>query len=282
MMAKSRLKLSFVLVCTLALAAFLTGTAHAQIAKRTTDTLSSMEFRSDRLQLSEQLEGIDNVQSAIAASTQSAWSTFRLNAPTQWSATVDKRHGLVSFAEGGNIAFVPGKGNNLTLDSIASFLPAGAKKVDLNTMDAITRSFLPKVAGMMGVNPQNLVLNVARSGQPSSHLWFVDYDVVIGGMKVEGARVVFRVNNGNLIQFGTENLPAPGSAVPTAKLSASQALKAASKYIGGFSSSDAFQDNGSLHLVPANIASTRSADGYDFGAGRGLALVYQFVFHRDG
>ena len=280
-MAKSRRNLSYVFLCLLAFATLFAGAAQAQVAKQGNDTLSSMAFRSDRLQLSEQLESIDNVQGLVASATQSGWSTFHLNAPTEWRAVVDKRHGLVSFAEGGNIAWIPGKGNSLTLSDVAAFVKPGAK-VDLAAMEGIARTFLPKVSGMLGVDPKSLVLSVGRSGQPASHLWFVDFDVVVGGMKVEGARVVFRVNNGNLIQFGTENLPAPKSVAPPVKLTSAQALAAVAKYIGGFSSSDSFSDNGSLHLVPANVASTRSADGFDFGAGRGLAKVYQFVFHRDG
>ncbi len=279
MMAKSRLNL---FLCSLALATFFTGAAQAQIMKKGNDTLTSLQFRSDRLQPGEAVEPLDDVQSAVAQATQSAWSTFRLSAPVEWRATVDKRHGMVSFAEGGNIAWIPGKGNSLTIESLGPVLKPGSKKVDLAAMESIARTFLPKVSGMLGVDAKSLVLNLGRSGQPAGHVWFVDFDVVQGGMKVEGARVVFRVNNGNLIQFGTENLPAPGSLVPTVKVTAAQALAAVSKYIGGFGSADSFADNGSLHLLPSNIPSTRSADGFDFGAGRGLTKVYQFVFHRDG
>ena len=279
MMAKSRLNL---FLCSLALATFFTGAAHAQIMKKGSDTLTSLQFRSDRLQINEAIEPLADVQSAVAQPTQSAWSTFRLSAPVEWSAVVDKRHGLITLAEGGNIAWIPGRGNSLSITDLTSVLKPGSKKVDLGTMETIARAYLPKVAGMMGVDPKSLVLNLSRSGQPASHVWFVDFDIVQGGMTVEGARVVFRVNNGNLVQFGTENLPVPGSLVPTVKITAAQALAAVSKYIGGFSSSDSFKDNGSLHLLPANIPSTRSADGFDFGAGRGLTKVYQFVFHRDG
>jgi hypothetical protein len=282
MMAKSRVNLSYLFLCILALATFFGGAAQAQVAKQGFDTLSSLAFTHERLAYSQPVEPLDNVQSAVAQATQAAWSTFRLSAPVEWRAAVDQRHGLIALAEGGNIAWIPGKGNNLSLDNLALVLKPGSKKIDLSTLEAIARNYLPKVAGLLGVDPKSLVLNLARSGQPSGHVWFVDFDVVQGGQAIEGARVVFRVNNGNLIQFGTENLPAPGSVVPAVKVTSAQALAAVAKYIGGFSSSDTFRDNGSLHLVPANIPSTRSADGFDFGAGRGLAKVYQFVFHRDG
>ncbi|HEV7517607.1 MAG TPA: hypothetical protein VGR07_15005, partial [Thermoanaerobaculia bacterium] len=282
MMAKSRVNLSSVLLCILALAAVFAGVAHAQVAKQGHDTLSSLAFTHDRLAYSQPVEPLENVQSAVAQATQSAWSTFRLSAPVEWRAVVDKRHGQIALAEGGNIAWIPGKGNGLSLDNLGNFLKPGAKKLDLAAMEQIARNYLPKVAGLLGVDPKSLVLNVGRSGQPASHVWFVDFDVVQAGQPIEGARVVFRVNNGNLVQFGTENLPAPGSVVPPTKWTAVQALAAVAKYIGGFSSSDTFRDSGSLHLLPANVPSTRSADGFDFGAGRGLANVWQFVFHRDG
>ncbi len=91
------------------------------------------------------------------------------------------------------------------------------REVDLARMEGITRAFLPRVAGLLGVDPSTLILNQGRSGHPGDYLWFVDFDVVHDGMAVEGARVVFRVNNGNLIQFGSENLPAEGIKPPRRK-----------------------------------------------------------------
>jgi trimeric autotransporter adhesin len=257
------------------------GSAHAQVAKQGHDTLSSLEFTHERLVYSQPIEPLEDVQSAVGQTMQSAWQSFRVAAPVEWHAVVDKRHGKVSFAEGGNIAWIPGRGNQLTVNDLAPIVKPG-KTIDLSAMEQIARAYLPKVSGMLGVDPKSLVLNVARSGQPAGHVWFVDFDVLSGGQVIEGARVVFRVNNGNLIQFGTENLPVPGSVAPAVKITGQQALAAIAKYIGGFSSADDFSDNGSLHLVPANIPSTRSAEGFDFGAGRSLAQVYQFVFHRDG
>ncbi len=41
-----------------------------------------------------------------------------------------------------------------------------------------------------------------------------------------------------------------------------------SKYIGGFQVGDTFRDSGSLHLLPAAVASARTGEGFDFGKGR--------------
>ena len=255
--------------------------ATAQVAKQGNDVLSSMQFVHDKLQPSQPFEPMDSAQSLVAPTLQNGWAAFVIGANPSWKATVDHRSGLIAFAEGGNVAWVPGRGNSLTNASISTVL-AGRTKPDMAVLDTIARNYMKSVAGLMGIDPANLVLNAGRSGQPAGHVWFVDYDLVLGGMPVEGARVVFRVNNGNLIQFGTENIPGAGTVVPSGKLSQSQALAVVSKFVGGFSVFDTFRDNGSQHLLPANIPNNGFAEGFKFGAGRGLVKVWQFIFHRDG
>src|SRR5436305_5280964 len=169
--------------------------AYAQVAKQGNDTLSSLAFQSDRIAPSQPVDAIESVGSAVASATQSAWAAFRLAAPVEWRAAVDKRTGRVSFAEGGKIAWIPGRGNSLTASDLALVLPPGAKKVDLSAMESIARGYLPKVAGLLGVDPKSLVLNAGRSGQPAGHVWFVDFDVLAGGVPIEGARVLVRVSN---------------------------------------------------------------------------------------
>src|SRR6185369_8005363 len=149
------------------------------------------------------LETIDNVQDLMTADAASNWESFRLTAGGAWTALVDKRTGRVGIAEGAGIPWIPGTGNELAR--------ADFPRIDLASMDGIARTLMPQVADLLGIDPAHLVINKGRSGQPADYLWFVDYDVVTAaGQPIEGARVVFRVNHGNLIQFGTENMPAPG------------------------------------------------------------------------
>src|SRR6476619_5892731 len=105
-MAKSRL--SYVFLCLLALATFF-GSAQAQVAKQGHDTLTSLAFTHERLVYSQPVEPIEDSGSAVDQATQSAWQSFRLNAPVEWRAAVDRRHGNVALAEGGNIAWIPGR-----------------------------------------------------------------------------------------------------------------------------------------------------------------------------
>jgi hypothetical protein len=246
----------------------------AQAMKESHDTLSSLSFRSPRLAPSQAIAPLLDHLSESATSVQSGWETFRLGAGTEWQASIDQRTGKIAFAEGGGVAWIPGRGNSLKAQD--------GKTVNLATLEATARGYLPKIADIMGIDPRTLVLNRGRSGQPADYMWLVDFDIVRDGMTVEGARLVFRINNGNLIQVGTENLPSPGAAVPALRIPRTAALAAAARAVGGFGSADRFLDSGSLHLLPVNLVSTRSAEGFDFGRGRGLAKVWQFTFQRDG
>jgi hypothetical protein len=260
---------------------FFINPAAAQVAKQGNDVLSSLSFTHEKLLPSQPVEPLENVQSLVGPTLQNGWAAFLMGANPNWQAAVDGRTGQVALAEGGNVAWVPGRGNSLGNKDLANVL-GGRGKPDLTVIDSIARNFMPRVTLLLGIDPKTLVLSQGRSGQPASHLWFADYDIVREGMPVEGARVVFRVNNGNLIQFGTENLPYRGAVVPPTKLTRDAALAALSQYIGGFGVADSFRDNGSLHLLPANIASNGFAEGFKFGQGRGIAKVWQFTFHRDG
>jgi hypothetical protein len=243
-------------------------------------SLESLAFVSERLQAQAALEPIEDLNAALDPGTRDGWAAFR-GANGSWSAIVDKRHGKVEIAEGAGIPMLPGRGNQLSQADIALHLGI-ERKTGLATVDGIARGFLPRVAHLLGVDARSLTLNAGRSGQPAEHLWFADYDVVIDGLQVEGARVVFRINHGNLVQFGTENLPSGHVKAPKAGVAREAALANLAAYIGGFSAADSFVDGGSLRLLPVRIEDPRFNDGFELGKGRGLTPAWQFVFRRDG
>ncbi|HEY3568118.1 MAG TPA: hypothetical protein VGP73_09320 [Thermoanaerobaculia bacterium] len=282
-MAKSRVSLWVRLTLFLVVCALAALPVTAQVAKQGNDVLSSLAFVHEKLQAPDDIEPIGNVRAITDKALQNGWEAYKIGVGpnAEWNASIDKRTGLVTFAEGGNVAWIPGHGNHLTTKDLGLFLKA-KPQIDLEVMDAIARDYMPRVKSFVGFDPSQLALNRARSGQPAGHVWFVDYDVVREGMPIEGARVVFRVNNGNLIQYGSENLPVPGATVPPTRLTKKQAQEAVARYVGGFQVGDTFRDNGSLHLLPSAIPSKKFAEGYEFGKGRGIAKVWQVVFHRDG
>ena len=246
--------------------------AAAQIAAEGGSRLSTLSFVDESLVSPPVLESVDEVQGPLRSAVAMSWARFVREG--EWTASVDRRTGLIDLVEGSGIPWISGHGNLLVAGE-------GTDRPDLSTLEGLSRDFLLDAAPMLGVDAESLRLNPDRSGSPADYLWFVDYDVEHDGVPVEGARVVFRVNNGNLIQFGTENLPAPGAEAPPAKLTRNDALAVVASYIGGFSAADSFLDGGSERLLPVNLAAAGFADGFEPGRGRGLARVWQFVFRRD-
>jgi len=247
--------------CALLLAA---GALSAQVARTGGDSLSRLAFSDPRLRPAPATQTLEAAPTSLIAGLHGKWAGFQALSPVRWQAYVDRRTGRIESAVGGGIPWMRGV------------------TADLAGLEAVARAFLPKVAPMLGVDPASLVLDHGRSGRQADHLWYADFDVVLGGSPVEGARVVFRVSNGNLIEIGTEGLPSPGAAVPSAQVGRNDALAALAAYVGGMSAGDFFLDGGSLHLLPANVSDPRFAEGFEPGNGRGLALVWQLVFRRRG
>ncbi|HKI06511.1 MAG TPA: hypothetical protein VKK31_31320 [Thermoanaerobaculia bacterium] len=269
------------LLLTLGLLALSPGTARAVvIPEGSGDPLESLAFVSGKLRSQTVPEPFEAVESTLEPEVRDGWASFRAGQRGEWRAHVDARNGRIDFAEGAGIPWVPGHGNALTRQDVSDYLNA-RREINLGSLEKIARGFLPRVAHLLGVNPSSLVLNQGRSGQQADYLWFVDFDIQRDGLPVEGARVVFRVNNGNLIQFGTENLPAINVPTPRGKLQREAALARLADFIGGFQAGDTFFDNGSMRLLTVAREDPGFAEGFRFGDGRGLAAVWQFTFRRD-
>ncbi len=265
----------------LALALFAPAGARAITPKQGDGTLESLAFVSDRLSPRADVEPIQEAESLAQPEVRQAMTDFRNAADGDWAAYLDRRTGLIESMVGAGIPWIPGRGNQLSLEDVAAALH-GSPDVDLAALERIARGFLPRVAPLLGVKPAQLVLSQDRSSHVADYLWRVDFDVVRGGLPVEGAYVAFTVNHGNLIQIETENIPAPGSRVPKTEVNRQQALSILSRYIGGFSAADSFLDGGSMRLLPAVVEDARYAEDYAPGNGRGLVPAWQFIFRREG
>ena len=213
----------------------------------------------------------------VAPEVRDTWARFRQAQRGGWKAYVDRRSGRVAAAEGAGIAWIPGRGNKLTAGDVAPV--AGESKVGLATLERLARRFLETWAPLLGVDPATLVLDKGRSAHPAEHLWYVDFNVQRGGLPIEGARVVFRVSHGNLVQFGSENLPPPDAPEPRPRLSLEQARARLDETSQGLTRGARFVEPGSLRWLPV-AASPRRETGFRLGTGRGLLAVWQFVFTR--
>jgi hypothetical protein len=246
----------------------LAAQAGAQMMPRHQTSLDSLTRESARFAQTGDLAPLDDARGLLAVEADLGFDEFVRSTGGTWTAHADLRTGRLSSLEGSGIAWIPGHGNLL----------AGGPAPSLALLDGKARSLARTLGPLFGFDPASLVLDEGRSGSPAPHLWYVDYDVVLDGLAVEGARVVFVVNSGNLISVGTENLPAPGTRAPRARLDRAQALKVLADHLGGIGLDDVWVDAGSYRLLPANA----DDDGFATGRGRGVVGVWQFVFRRPG
>ncbi len=273
---KAALKLS------LALAGLgLVGPAGAQVALERGSDLHALTFESSRLTTAPDIVPLDEARDMVALEADLAFLDFARTQGGNWTAYVDRRTGLVEYFEGSGLAWVPGQGNELPVDALVTS-PGAAPGVDLAVLDRNALELARVTAPMFGVDAAALRLNAGRSGSPAPHVWFVDYDVLLDGVPIEGARVVFTVNNGNLVAVGSENLPAAGTRSPRVRVDLFAARKVVSDHVGGLLPGDQWIDAGSYHLLPANRIDLRHDGGFEPGRGRDVAGVWQFVFHRPG
>jgi hypothetical protein len=244
--------------------------------------LSRLTFRSEELAPSQAITPLDSYGAAAQLAVQNGWEAFRRRANAEWKASVDQRTGLIASAMGRGIPWVPGRGNPLTPADATPSAQGTGREPGMTTLESMARRELGLLAPVLGVDSKDLVLNPGRSGHPADYLWLIDFDLVRAGLVVEGAHVVFRVNNGKLIQFGSEYLPSLGTKVPPTTVDRAKALAVVAKFVGGLTAADKLVDPGSLHLLPANVGSSKSAGGYEPGRGRRIVKVWQFTFRRQG
>ena len=264
------------------LALGLVAAASAQVAKQGDSELDALTLEFPAVTPATAGEPFAESDFSIASELVSSWNHFRQTALGEWQAFVDPRNGKIGYVEGSGLPWVPGYGNSLRLDGIAAPRAADGT-VAVATLEALARAFLAEHGELLGVDPAELRLSPGRSGSPAPHLWLVDFDLVRGGLPVEGARVVFRVNNGNLIQFGSENLPPRGVAVPALVVTRDQAYAIVRDYVGNLDPAwDEMIDAGSEHLMPVAPALERSGIESPFGAGLELLRYWEFLFRRDG
>lgn len=108
----------------------------AVVGRQGSSTLDALAFVDPRLSAPPVFELLDEVRSLTAAAVTDGWRGFRRDAAgaAEWHALVDRRTGRVEIAEGGKVALVPGRGNDLTNADLARHLE-GRQEVDLEVME---------------------------------------------------------------------------------------------------------------------------------------------------
>ena len=133
--------------------------AGGQIARDASDSLAVRAFDSDALRTANDATPLADGLSFAATGVDAAWQRFAGAQSVAWSSDIDRRTGRIDYAEGGNVAWIPGAGNALSAADIG--LAAGG---ELARLESLARRQAGELADALGVDAGDLVLNPGRSG----------------------------------------------------------------------------------------------------------------------
>jgi trimeric autotransporter adhesin len=193
-----------------------------------------------------------------------------------WEVRWDARNDRPNLVEGAGVPLVPGRGNGL----------ARAGEVTTADVERGVRGFLAEFPDLLDV--EGLDLRLRPEGTVNvgvdNHLWFVELQQFHNGVPVEGAIVYFRVNHGNLVQFGAEKV-APVRIPTNPRVDAVGALAAVVDALAiDPSEISEIVEPGALKIIPALPAGERVGERFAGSPGRGYRhlLVWEVAFRREG
>ncbi|MEA2691326.1 MAG: hypothetical protein QOJ16_713 [Acidobacteriota bacterium] len=202
---------------------------------------------------------------------------------SQWEVRYDQRSGRPNVVQGAGIPLLPGRGNTLTLAKAVGHPGA----VTLADVEGKVRGFLAEMPELLKVSALDLRLDPAGSVHfgDQGQLWFVELQQFHRGVPVEGAKVYFRINNGNLVQLGAEKVAEVRMPSVKPRVSRERALGAALA-AGGFAVSELSEvvRAGDLKILPTLTAGEAPAEAYQGAPGAGYQhlLVWDLSFRRAG
>jgi fibronectin type 3 domain-containing protein len=206
------------------------------------------------------------------------WAGFLADNGQGWRLILDQMSGRVSMIEGQGIPWIPGKGNNLSGRDLGLDAGVQGKDVPEDVVAARALELVQQFPDLFGVPSSDLQLNRRGSGPLMNYLYIIDFNLIHNGIPVEQAHVVFRINHGNLIQFGQESVaPSVTAADTEPSLGPDEAWNRVWQYIGGDEDGDETVEPAHLVLTPVyNKVQEQGRIELDY------ALVYLLSFQRKG
>jgi trimeric autotransporter adhesin len=215
---------------------------------------------------SEELEVQPSLETAPSGSQKAlALQRFFAFQSDAWEVRWDARNGRPNLIQGAGIPLLPGKGNKL---AAADLKLAHAGGPDLKDVEARVRALLADFPELLNVSGFDLRLDPTSSIN-AGELWSVELQQFHRGVPVEGAKVFFRINNGNIIQLGTERIAEVHTSA-TPRVDRAAALAAAVQALGfRVEELGEIVDPGTLKFVPALTAGEHPAEMYEGARGQG-------------
>jgi hypothetical protein len=206
-------------------------------------------------------------------------ASFFAQHSSDWEVRWDVRSGRPHLVQGRGVPLVPGRGNSLTSADVA--LPRG-RALEIADLEPLVRAFLRRFPEMFRLNGSELVLDRGASAivAGGSDVASIELRQVVNGVPVERAGVFFRLNSGNIVQFGTKRLADVRIDTKPA-LSREAALARALAAVGAEASTiETLLDAGTLTILPTVAPGDAGGDSYAGAAGEGYRhrLAWELAF----
>ncbi|MBZ0111153.1 MAG: hypothetical protein K8J08_01700 [Thermoanaerobaculia bacterium] len=221
---------------------------------------------------------------ASSAAEVPALQSFLNRNGVSWEVRWDERNDRPHLIQGEGIPLIPGRGNRLSRADVG--IAAADGDIDLDGVAGLLQSFIADNQELLRVSLSDLRLDRERSlvyGE-NDYLWMVEFQQVHNGVAVEGANVFFRINHGNIVQFGVDRVADVRiDTRPTIERAAAFNRVLRHSGVRGNALAEVL-DRGTLRIYPVArdgeapgqpFVGTR-ADGYDH------LLVWSFEFRRSG
>jgi hypothetical protein len=227
----------------------------------------SRAFTAPELEAQPSLETVRNATGEAGRGRAAALSRFFAERSDAWEVRWDTRSDRPNLVQGAGIPVLPGR-------------------VDTGDVERLVRGFMAEYPELFRVAAEELRLDPQSTvnAGPDRQVWLVELQQVHHGVPVEGANVFFRINHGNLVQFGSEKVSEVRiGTVPRVRREA--AFAAVLSALGSNASEvSEVVSPGTLKIVPALAAGEQPGEPYRGAAGRGYrhVLIWEIAFRRSG
>ena len=197
----------------------------------------------------------------------------------QWEVRFDTRNARPALIQGSGVPLLPGRGNQLTNAEVGL-----RAKPTLEDAERVVRGFLEKYPEVLNLQGFDLRLDRAQSLGYGGYYWNVVLQQFAGGLPVADAYAFFRINNGNLVQFGVNRI-ADVNIDTQAGLSADDSFAAAVNHIGLLTKVATRTERGKLQVLPIAAEGDHAfGEPYEGLAGAGYrhVLAYEHIFVPEG
>lgn len=198
------------------------------------------------------------------------FQAFSENWEVHWDLRGDRPH----LIQGTGAPLFPGRGNSLD-----GAPPTGLPEVALHL-----RGFLAEFSDLFRISQEELILDEEASGSYQGYYWNVEFQQRHDGVPVAGAKIFFRINNGNLVQLGADLVASIRHLDTHPRLSRQEALAVVLGEAQVGSHEVTVLDPGTLRIFPALLGHEHPGQRYEGVPGLGYRhiLGWELTFRRQG